>query len=379
MPFRPSEEHESLRHRIRELSEKHFKPRAAHHDETGEFPAANVRILAEGGFIGMNLPEEYGGAGLDMLSHAICVEEIARCCATTAVIFEVHNTLHSETIVKFGTEEQKRRYVPALAGGEKLGAFCLTEPEAGSDAGGLKSVARLDGDHYVIDGQKRFITNGEVADLYLIMALTDPAQGTRGITCFVVEKGTPGLSFGKPEDKMGIRGSSTTDVFMDKVKVPVGNRLGAEGEGFKIAMAALDAGRIGIGAQALGIAQAAYEASVAYAKERVQFGKPIAELQAIQWMIADMATDIAAARLLLYRAAELYDQPGRHTAEIAMAKLKCAEVAMHHTVKAVQIHGGNGYMREYGVERLMRDAKITEIYEGTSEVMRLIIAGSALR
>jgi len=379
MPFRPGEEHESLRHRIRELSEKHFKPRAAHHDETGEFPAANVRILAEGGFIGMNLPEEYGGAGLDMLSHAICVEEIARCCATTAVIFEVHNTLHSETIVKFGTEEQKRRYVPALAGGEKLGAFCLTEPEAGSDAGGLKSVARLDGDHYVIDGQKRFITNGEVADLYLIMALTDPAQGTRGITCFVVEKGTPGLSFGKPEDKMGIRGSSTTDVFMDKVKVPVGNRLGAEGEGFKIAMAALDAGRIGIGAQALGIAQAAYEASVAYAKERVQFGKPIAELQAIQWMIADMATDIAAARLLLYRAAELYDQPGRHTAEIAMAKLKCAEVAMHHTVKAVQIHGGNGYMREYGVERLMRDAKITEIYEGTSEVMRLIIAGSALR
>ena len=379
MPFRPSEEHESLRHRIRELSEKHFKPRAAHHDETGEFPAANVRILAEGGFIGMNLPEEYGGAGLDMLSHAICVEEIARCCATTAVIFEVHNTLHSETIIKFGTEEQKRRYVPALAGGEKLGAFCLTEPEAGSDAGGLKSVARLEGDHYVIDGQKCFITNGEVADLYLIMALTDPAKGTRGITCFIVEKGTPGLSFGKPEDKMGIRGSSTTDVFMDQVKVPVANRLGAEGEGFKIAMAALDAGRIGIGAQALGIAQAAYEASVTYAKERVQFGKPIAELQAIQWMIADMATDIAAARLLLYRAAELYDQPGRHTAEIAMAKLKCAEVAMHHTVKAVQIHGGNGYMREYGVERLMRDAKITEIYEGTSEVMRLIIAGAALR
>ncbi|MCL6580220.1 MAG: acyl-CoA dehydrogenase [Firmicutes bacterium] len=379
MLFAPSDEHETLRHRIRELAEKHFKPRAAAYDESGEFPAENLRLLREGGFIGMNLPEEYGGAGMDMLAHAICVEEIARCCATTAVIFEVHNTLHAETIARFGTEEQKKRYLPALASGEKLGAFCLTEPGAGSDAGSLKSTACLDGDHYVLNGQKCFITNGGVADLYLVFALTDPTKGTKGITCFIVEKGWSGLSFGKPEDKMGIRASHTTDVFLEGVRVPVANRLGAEGDGFKIAMAALDAGRIGIGAQALGIAQAAYEASVAYAKQRVQFGKPIAELQAIQWMIADMATDIAAARLLLYRAAELYHQPGRHTAEIAMAKLKCSEVAMHHTVKAVQIHGGYGYMREYGVERLMRDAKITEIYEGTSEIMRLIIAGAALR
>ena len=379
MLFALDEEHEALRRRARELAEKHFRPKAAAYDGSGEFPAENFRLLAEAGFVGMNLPEQYGGAGLDMLAHTVCIEEFARCCATTAVILEVHNTLHSETIARFGTEEQKRRFLPALASGAKLGAFCLTEPGAGSDAGAVKSTARLEGDHYVLEGQKCFITNGGVGDVYLVFASTDPTQGSRGLSCFIVEKGAPGLSFGKPENKMGIRASQTTDVYLDKVPVPVGNRLGAEGEGFKIAMAALDAGRLGIGAQALGIAQAAYEASVAYAKERVQFGKPIATLQAIQWMIADMATDIEAARLLLYRAAELYEQPGRHTAEIAMAKLKCAETAMHHTVKAVQIHGGNGYMREYGIERLMRDAKITEIYEGTSEIMRLIIAQAALR
>lgn len=379
MLFALDDEHEALRRRVREVSEKHFKPKAMAFDESGEFPAENFKLLADGGFVGMNLPEEYGGAGLDMLSHTICIEEIARCCAATAVILEVHNTLHSETVAHFGTEEQKKRFLPALAGGSKLGAFCLTEPEAGSDAGAVKSTAKREGDHYVLEGRKCFITNGGVADLYLVIALTDPAQGSRGLTCFIVEKGMPGLSFGKPESKLGIRASQTTDVFLDKVRVPAANRLGAEGEGFKVGMYALDAGRLGIGAQALGIAQAAYEASVAYAKERVQFGKPIATLQAIQWMIADMAVDIEAARLLLYRAAELYDQPGRHTAEIAMAKLKCGETAMHHTVKAVQIHGGYGYMREYGVERLMRDAKITEIYEGTSEIMRLIVAGAALR
>jgi len=379
MLFALDEEHEALRRRVREVSEKHFKPKAMAFDESGEFPAENFKLLADGGFVGMNLPEEYGGAGLDMLSHTICIEEIARCCAATAVILEVHNTLHSETVAHFGTEEQKKRFLPTLAGGSKLGAFCLTEPEAGSDAGAVKSTAKREGDHYVLEGRKCFITNGGVADLYLVIALTDPAQGSRGLTCFIVEKGMPGLSFGKPESKLGIRASQTTDVFLDKVRVSAANRLGAEGEGFKVGMYALDAGRLGIGAQALGIAQAAYEASVAYAKERVQFGKPIATLQAIQWMIADMAVDIEAARLLLYRAAELYDQPGRHTVEIAMAKLKCGETAMHHTVKAVQIHGGYGYMREYGVERLMRDAKITEIYEGTSEIMRLIVAGAALR
>ncbi len=379
MLFELDEEHLALRHRIRELAEKRFKPKAAEYDETTEFPIENIKLLADGGFIGMNLPEEYGGAGLDMLSHTICVEEIARCCATTAVIFEVHNTLHSETIAHFGTEEQKRRFLPDLASGKKLGAFCLTEPGAGSDAGAVKSTAKRDGDNYILEGQKCFITNGGVADLYLVVASTDPAQGARGLSAFIVEKGTPGLSFGKPENKMGIRASHTTDVFLDKVKVPAANRLAGEGEGFKVAMTALDAGRLGIGAQALGIAQAAYEASVAYAKERVQFGKPIAALQAIQWMIADMAVDIEASRLLLYRAAELYGQPGRHSAEIAMAKLKCAETAMRHTVKAVQIHGGYGYMREYGVERLMRDAKITEIYEGTSEIMRVVISGAILK
>jgi len=379
MLFAPSEEHEAVRRRIRALAEKEFAPKAAHFDETHEFPRRNFELLAEGGFVGMNLPEEYGGAGLDMLSHTICVEEIARCCATTAVIFEVHNTLHSETIAHFGTEEQKKKWLPALAAGEKLGAFCLTEPEAGSDAGSLRSTAVLEGDHYVLNGQKCFITNGGEADLYLVFALTDKEKGTKGITCFIVEKGTEGLSFGKRENKMGIRASAATEVFLDNVRVPVENRLGEEGQGFKIAMSALDAGRLGIGAQALGIAQAAYEASVSYARERVQFGRPIASFQAIQWMIADMAVDIESSRLLLYRAAELYDQPGRHSAEIAMAKLKCAETAMTHTTKAVQIHGGYGYMCEYGIERLMRDAKITEIYEGTSEIMRLIIAMSVLR
>lgn len=379
MMFALDAEHEALRHRVREVSEKYFKPKAAAYDESGEFPAENWKLLNEAGFVGMNLPEAYGGAGMDMLSHTICIEEIARCCATTAVILEVHNTLHSETVVNWGTDEQKKKYVPALAEGTKLGAFCLTEPEAGSDAGSVKTTAKLEGDHYVLDGQKCFITSGGVADQYLIIASTDLSQGARGLTCFIVQKGTPGLSFGKPENKMGIRASHTTDVFIDKVRVPVADRLGGEGDGFKIGMSALDAGRLGIGGQALGIAQAAYEASVAYAKERIQFGKPIATLQAIQWMVADMVVDIEAARLLLYRAAELYDQPGRHSAEIAAAKLKCAETAMHHTTKAVQIHGGNGYMREYGVERLMRDAKITEIYEGTSEIMRLIVAGAALR
>ncbi len=379
MMFALDAEHEALRHRVREVSEKYFKPKAAAYDESGEFPAENWKLLNEAGFVGMNLPEAYGGAGMDMLSHTICIEEIARCCATTAVILEVHNTLHSETVVNWGTDEQKKKYVPALAEGTKLGAFCLTEPEAGSDAGSVKTTAKLEGDHYVLEGQKCFITSGGVADQYLIIASTDLSQGARGLTCFIVQKGTPGLSFGKPENKMGIRASHTTDVFIDKVRVPVADRLGGEGDGFKIGMSALDAGRLGIGGQALGIAQAAYEASVAYAKERIQFGKPIATLQAIQWMVADMVVDIEAARLLLYRAAELYDQPGRHSAEIAAAKLKCAETAMHHTTKAVQIHGGNGYMREYGVERLMRDAKITEIYEGTSEIMRLIVAGAALR
>lgn len=379
MLFALDEEHEALRRRVRDVAEKHLRAKAAALDETREFPADNFKLLADAGFVGMNLPEEYGGAGLDMLSHTLCIEELARCCATTAVILEVHNTLHSETLAHFGSDEQKKRYLPGLAEGTTLGAFALTEPGAGSDAGSVKTKATLEGDHYVLDGQKCFITNGGVGDLYLVIASTDPSQGPKGLTCFIVEKGMPGLSFGKPEDKMGIRASHTTDVFLDKVSVSVANRLGAEGEGFKVAMSALDAGRLGIGAQGLGLAQAALDASVAYAKERVQFGKPIASLQAIQWMIADMAVDIESSRLLLYRAAELYDQPGRHTAEIAMAKLKCAETAMQHTTKAVQIHGGYGYMREYGIERLMRDAKITEIYEGTSEIMRLIIAGAALR
>ncbi|MHB8927569.1 MAG: acyl-CoA dehydrogenase [Bacillota bacterium] len=379
MDFRLTEEQEMIRRTAREFAERELAPGAIELDKTGEFPWDNWRKLAKQGFAGMTLSPDYGGGGAKLLEHTLVIEELSRVCASTAVILEVHNSLHAETIERFGTPEQKKKYLPDLATGKKLGAFALTEPNAGSDSAAQKTTAVLQGDHYVLNGLKCFITSGSQADLYLVMAMTDKSKGNKGITAFIVEKGQKGLSYGLPEDKMGIRGSTQCDVILEDVEVPVENRLGAEGDGFKVAMTALDTGRVGIGAQALGIAQAAFEASVLYAKERVQFGKPIGELQAIQWKIADMATDIDAARLLLYRAAWLRDQGGRVSKEIAMAKLFCTDVAMKHTVEAVQIHGGNGYMREYKVERYMRDAKITQIYEGTSEVMKLVVATSLLR
>lgn len=379
MDFRLTEEQEMIRRTAREFAERELAPGAIELDKTGEFPWDNWRKLAKQGFAGMTLSPDYGGGGAKLLEHTLVIEELSRVCASTAVILEVHNSLHAETIERFGTPEQKKKYLPDLATGKKLGAFALTEPNAGSDSAAQKTTAVFQGDHYVLNGLKCFITSGSQADLYLVMAMTDKSKGNKGITAFIVEKGQKGLSYGLPEDKMGIRGSTQCDVILEDVEVPVENRLGAEGDGFKVAMTALDTGRVGIGAQALGIAQAAFEASVLYAKERVQFGKPIGELQAIQWKIADMATDIDAARLLLYRAAWLRDQGGRVSKEIAMAKLFCTDVAMKHTVEAVQIHGGNGYMREYKVERYMRDAKITQIYEGTSEVMKLVVAASLLR
>ncbi len=379
MDFRLTEEQEMIRRTAREFAERELAPGAIELDKTGEFPWDNWRKLAKQGFAGMTLSPDYGGGGAKLLEHTLVIEELSRVCASTAVILEVHNSLHAETIERFGTPEQKKKYLPDLATGKKLGAFALTEPNAGSDSAAQKTTAVFQGDHYVLNGLKCFITSGSQADLYLVMAMTDKSKGNKGITAFIVEKGQKGLSYGLPEDKMGIRGSTQCDVILEDVEVPVENRLGAEGDGFKVAMTALDTGRVGIGAQALGIAQAAFEASVLYAKERVQFGKPIGELQAIQWKIADMATDIDAARLLLYRAAWLRDQGGRVSKEIAMAKLFCTDVAMKHTVEAVQIHGGNGYMREYKVERYMRDAKITQIYEGTSEVMKLVVATSLLR
>ncbi len=372
-------EQKEWRERARRLAQEEFAPRAAELDQTGEFPWENFVRLAEEGFLCMQIPREYGGAGADYLSYILTIEEFARACAATSAVYEVHNSLHAEPLWRFGTEEQKKKYLPRLARGEILGAFALTEPGAGSDAGALETVAVRDGDEYVINGTKRFISNAGQADLYLVMAMTDKSKGTKGITAMIVEKGTPGLSFGEPLQKLGIRASQTSEIYFENVRVPVENRVGQEGEGFKVALATLDGGRIGIGAQAVGIAQAALDRSIAYAKERVQFGQPIAKFQGIQWMLAEMATDIEVARTMVYRTATLRHNNIRASREMAMAKLFAASMAVRNTAKAVQIHGGNGYMREYEVERYMRDAKITEIYEGTSEIMKVIIAGSLLR
>ncbi|MEW6522876.1 MAG: acyl-CoA dehydrogenase [Bacillota bacterium] len=378
MRFELTEEQLAIQKAIRELVEKEIAPGARERDESGEFPAHIFRRLGEQGYMGMMLPEEYGGIGADHLSHTICVEEISKGCASTGVIFEVHNSLVSETILHRGNAYQKDLYLPRMTG-EWLGAFALTEPGAGSDAGSVAATAVRDGDYYVLNGTKCFISNAGQAQLYLIIASTDRSKGSRGLSAFLVESSYPGLSTGKPEAKMGIRASSTADVILEDCRVPASNLLGQEGEGLKIALGALDSGRIGIAAQALGIAQAAMEKAGRYAKQRIQFGKPIAEFQAIQWMLADMATDIDAARLLTYRAAYLRSKGVRCSAEVAKAKLFASTMAMRHTVKAVQIMGGYGYMREYDVERHLRDAKITEIYEGTSEVMRMVIAGQLLK
>jgi alkylation response protein AidB-like acyl-CoA dehydrogenase len=373
------EEHEQVRQTARQFAERELAPRAVEIDHEGRFPWENVEALRKYGYLGMNLPEQFGGGGMDMLSHTLVVEEVSRVCASTAVILGVHNVLFGETLSCWCRDPVRSQVMPGVATGAQLGAFALTEPQAGSDAGAVSTTAVRDGDEYVLNGRKTFITNAGIAHWYIVCATMDRARGARGITAFLVDKDQPGLSFGKPEDKMGIRGSQTADVILEGVRVPVARRLGEEGEGFKLAMGALDHGRIGIAAQALGIAQASLDASIGYAKQRVQFGKPIAELQAIQWMIAEMTADVEAARLLTYRAAELAEQPGRHSAVFATAKLFASAAAVKHAANAVQIHGGYGYMREYKVERFMRDAKITEIYEGTSEIMKLVIAQSALR
>ena len=374
--------YEEIRRAVREFAQRELAPRAAAYDASGEFPWENVRRLAEHGYLGMMIPEEFGGGGMDTLAHAICLEEVARACAATAVVMDVHNSLVGELINRWASAAMKARWLPVLARGDRLGAFCLTEPDAGSDAAALKTTAVRDGDHYVLHGRKTFISNGGVAEIYVVFAVTDPAAGSRGISAFLVEKGTPGLSFGKPFKKMGIRASATTDVILEGVRVPAENLIGQEGQGYKIALATLDNGRVGIGAQAVGIAQAALDRAVAYASQRKQFGRPIASFQGIQFKLADMATAIEAARLLVYRAAVLYDQSvrtGRRASkEIAMAKLFASEVAMRVTTEAVQIHGGYGYLQDFEVERLMRDAKITQIYEGTSEVQRMVIARALL-
>lgn len=374
MPYMLTEEQKMMRDMVRKLAENEIAPRAVEIDRTHEFPRDNIKKMGELGLMGVPIPEEYGGAGCDFLSYIITIEEISRACASTGVILAVHTSVGTLPILYFGTEEQKRKYIPKLASGEYLGAFALTEPHAGSDPSKIKTTARLEGDYYIVNGSKIFITNGGEADIYCTFVVTDKSKGHKGITALLVEKDTPGFHVGKKEEKMGLHGSSTTELIFDNAKVPRENLLGKEGEGFKVAMSLLDGGRIGIGAQAVGIAQAALDAATAYAKEREQFGKPIAQHQAIQFMLADMATQVEAARLLVYRAARMRDMGLPHSKEASMAKMFATDTAMKVTTDAVQIFGGYGYCKEYKVERYMRDAKITQIYEGTNQIQRMVIA-----
>ena len=378
MDFQLNDEQRMVRDMVRELAQKEIAPRAAQVDKTEEFPAENIRKMAELGLLGLPYPEEYGGGGGDYVSYAIAVEEIARACGSTALIYAAHVSLGCGPIYYFATEGQKKKWLPRLCNGEGLGAFGLTEPEAGSDAGATRTTAVRDGDHYVLNGSKMWITSGAIADVVTCTAKTDLEAGTRGISCFLVEKGTPGFIPGKNEPKMGLKGSVTSALSFENCRVPAGNLLGKEGEGFKQMLIILDGGRISIGAMALGLAQAAFEEGVRYARERVQFGQPIANFQAIQWMIADMATEIDAARMMVYRAAAMKDAGLRFTKEAAMAKLYASEVAERAAFKALQIHGGYGYSREYPVERIYRDQRLCTIGEGTSEIQRLVIARQIL-
>jgi len=378
MDFLLNDEQEMLRKTVRNFAEKEIAPKAGPMDEAEEYDWSLWDTMAEMGLTGVPFPEEYGGAGMDNLSYAITVEELSRVCGSSGVLVSAHTSLACWPIFNFGTEEQKQKYLVPLASGEKIGALGLTEPAAGTDAGSCKTTAVLDGDEYVLNGTKIFITNGEVGSTYVVIAQMDKSKGSKGLTAFIVEKGTPGFTFGKKEHKMGIRASKTYELVFENCRIPKENLLGKEGEGFKVALMTLDGGRIGIASQALGIAQGAFDEAVKYSKMREQFGAPLSSFQGLQWMMADMATRIEAARLLVYRAAYLKDQHLPYSKESAMCKLYAAETAMYVTTKAVQIHGGYGYTREYPVERMMRDAKITEIYEGTSEVQRIVIAGQIL-
>ena len=364
---------------VKEFAEKEIEPVAAELDQKEEYPIQILKKMAQLGLLGITIPPEYGGAGADTISYALVIEEISQKCASTGVITSVHNSLVAGPIMKYGTENQKKKYLPLLATGEKIGAFAGTEPNAGSDLGAMETTAILQGDHYVINGTKTFITSGSEAGILIVFAVTDKSAGSKGISAFIVENTMEGFSVGSLFEKMGINASRTTDLIFEDMKVPRENLLGKEGEGFKIALATLDGGRIGIAAQAVGIAQATLEKCIEYAKEREQFGKKLAQFQAIQWMIADMATHIEAARLLVFQAAFTKDSGQRFSKEAAMAKLFASEMCMDTVIKGVQIHGGYGYTKEYAVERYFRDAKITEIYEGTSEVQRMVIAANLLR
>ncbi|HSG45889.1 MAG TPA: acyl-CoA dehydrogenase [Anaerolineales bacterium] len=376
------DEHKMIRDAARDFAQNEIAPIAAEFDESGEFPMETVKKMGEMGFMGIEVSEEYGGAGMDTLAYVLALEEICKADASHGVIMSVNNSLYCHGILKFGTEEQKKKFVTPIASGKSIGAYSLTEPQSGSDAGTMKSRATLDGDHYVLNGRKSWVTSGPVADYYVVFMMTDPEKKQKGVSAFLVEANTPGLIRGKKEPKLGIRASATSELIFEDCRIPNENLLGKEGEGFKIAMTVLDAGRIGIATQALGIAEAAYKATKQYAVEREAFGRPIGSFQGTGFKIADMKTRIEASRLLIYNAAlakfKSKETGARYSLEASMAKLFASETSMYVTHQAVQIHGGMGYSKELPVERYFRDAKITEIYEGTSEIQRLVISRSEM-
>ena len=378
MNFQLTKEQEFVRKMVREFAETEVEPIAADIDKEHRFPVETVEKMAKYGLLGVPFPTEYGGAGGDHISYAITVEELSRKCASTGVICSAHTSLCCWPIFAWGTEEQKRKSLPDLLAGKTLGAFGLTEPNAGTDASGQQTRAEDKGDHWLLNGAKVFITNGGYADVFVVMAMTDKSKGNHGISSFIVEKGDEGFSIGKTEDKMGICASSTTELIFQNCKIPKDRLLGEVGQGFKVAMSTLDGGRIGIASQALGIAQGALDVTLDYMKARKQFGKSLSKFQALQFTVAELATEIEAARLLIYKAADMKDKHLAYGPAAAMAKLFAAETAMHVTTKCVQLHGGYGYTKDYPVERMMRDAKITEIYEGTSEVQKMVIAASVI-
>ena len=374
-----SEEQKLLQQTVRDFANSEVKPHARELDETGRFPRETFRKAAELGLTGVAFPEQYGGAGFDHISYSIVIEEISRVCASTGVILSVQNSLYCDPVYRFGTEEQKKKFLEPFLRGEKIGCYALTEPQAGSNAAALQTKAILKGDKYLVNGTKAWITNGGAADAAVVYVNTHPEKGEKGITALVVEKGTPGFAVGKEEKKLGINATACTELSFTDCEVPAANRIGNEGDGYKVALSTLDGGRIGIAAQACGIAQGAMEEALRYAQQRTAFGQPISNFQAIQFMLADMATEIDAARILIRRAAWKQDTGARFTMDAAMAKLFASEMSTRVTHKAIQIHGGYGYSREYPVERMYRDARITEIYEGTSEIQRLVISAWVLK
>jgi alkylation response protein AidB-like acyl-CoA dehydrogenase len=379
MSFKFTDEQLMIQSMVREFSRKVVAATAMERDRTKEFPADNLKKMAELGLMGMMVPPEYGGEGVDTISYALALSEIAYSCAATAVVMSVHNSIVCGSIVRWGSEAQKKKYLKRLASGKWIGAFALTEPQAGSDPVSQSTTAERDGDHYILNGEKRFITSGKNSKLVIVTAKTDETKRHKGISAFLVEKDTPGLIVGNIEDKMGLRASDTTDLIFENCRVPAENMLGNEGDGFKVAMTALDAGRIGIAAQSVGVAQAAFDAAVKYAKQRDQFGQPISKFQGLRWMMADMATDIEAARQLMIAAAAKKDNGEKYTLQASMAKLFASEMVNRITAQAVQIHGGYGFVKDYPVERFFRDARVFTIYEGTSEIQRVVISNNILK